>query len=349
MGNLFGGSTGSESAPGFPDQLSELGYLLGGHTPYSGGIYDDTFWAGAALPGRQVYGHDSPLTAQWNRIPSLFAAGAMGQGLTADALNQGYGNAMWGAQAGFNQGLNQANLYNTLVPNVLQASNYYLNQGVTPAIQGKFSSGPSGAGNRVVDAGLGFGADVSAIQRRAIAEGLPQVRASYSARGLGLGGEAARGEQDYVQRISDAMAQQAIDARLGGLQAAAAAAGPAASEAVGFGNIGLGRGQLGLQAAQAPFDIMGSMINGNNAALQGLNLGQQMQGYPQQLMAAGMNNYFNGFNLPLQAFQNFIQTQRYPQNQAMTFLGGTAGTASSPVFTGIFGIPYGSSGNVAPG
>lgn len=346
MGNLFGGSTGSRSEPGFPDQFDELGRLIGGQNPWSSGIYGDAFWAGTALPAQQVYGHDGPLTAQWNRVPQLFQAGAMGQGLTADALAQGYGNAMWGAQAGHNQALNQANLYNTLVPNLLQSSNYYLNQGVTPAIQGKFSSGPSGAGNRVVDAGLGFGADVAAIQRRAIAEGLPQVRASYSARGLGTSGEAARGEQDYVQRISDALAQQAIDAKLGGLQAAAAASGSAASEAVGFGNIGLGRGQLGLQAAQAPFDIMGSMLAGNNAALQGLGMGQQMQGYPQQLMGMGMQNYFNGWNLPLQAFQNYIQTQRYPQNQAMTLLGGTAGTASQPVFTGIVGLPYDGAGNL---
>jgi hypothetical protein len=333
MGNLFGGATGSKSRPAFPKEL--------GHLPHQSSqqFANDAYWGQLAFPSEGLYGPNSPLMAAYGSLPDLFTAGGMGQMLTADSLAQGYGQSQWLANQGFGQHDQIGALLGLQTPAFGVANQYA--QGLMPAIQGSNVGGPSGAGNRVVDAGLNFGFDVDAIQQRAIAQGLPQVRASYSARGLGTSGEAARGEQDYVQRISDEMAQQAIQARLGGLNAAAAASGPASSEAVGFGNIGLGRGQLALQGAQMPGDVLNQFLQGQQYGLQGLGMAQQLQGYPQQLLGTGMSNFFNAYNAPLQGFQNFAQTARWPLNQAAAFMSGVAGTKSEPVFTGFAGIPYG--------
>jgi hypothetical protein len=253
--------------------------------------------------------------------------------------------------------------------NGLNAANYYA-QSLAPAIGGRNTQGGSGAGHSVMQAGLGFGADLDAIQQRAIAEGLPQVRASYSARGLGLGGEAARGEQDYVQRISDQMAQEAIQARLGGLGVAAQGANTAANEAAAFGNIGLGRGQLAAQATQLPQQVLNQMLQGYGLAgnvmgqaadqpgalinqyLQGQGQGLQnfgqmgniltqsgnQQFQPLQLAGLGAGVWGQAQQFPLDYANTLFQASRQPENWLANFINSVPNIGSSGQKEGFLGF-----------
>ena len=219
MSSIFSGGPQSETKrpnytrPGgdflgsgkFPGDAQGYGDLAG-----MGGYFGDVGLS-QLFPYQQMYG------GLQQNFPNIQQGGNFFAGLGLGGTGQGYGNTSDLAQQAMQFG---PQIQNTLglQNNALAAANYYAQQ-MAPAIQGRNVGGQTGAGQQVMNAGLNFGADLQDIQNRAIAQGLPQVRASYSARGLGTSGQAALGEQDYIQRISDQMAQEELVSFVEGRQA----------------------------------------------------------------------------------------------------------------------------------
>jgi hypothetical protein len=316
-GNFLGEGDFPNGAKGYGD-LSGLGGYFGDVGLASMFPYQDMYNGLAQGPTRAQLGG--------NYFSQLGLGGTgAGYNATSGLARQAQG---FGGQIGDTLGLQN---------NALAASNYYAQQ-LAPSIQGSNMQGMSGAGQQVMNAGMNFGADLSGIQQRAIAEGLPQVRASYSSRGLGTSGESARGEQDYVQRISDQMAQEAIQARLGGLGVAAQGANIAAGEAANFGNIGLGRGNLALQSSQMPMSVLNQMLQGQNLGLQGLGAAGQQQFQPLQLAGLGAGVWGQGMQFPLDYTNTLFAASRQPQNWLANFINGVPNVGNSGQAEGFLGI-----------
>jgi hypothetical protein len=375
-----GGPEGETKRPGYTRGPGE--FLGGNEFPYDTGGYGPALdqrpgyfgdvGLGQMFPYQNLYGGIQQNYPNIQRGGQYFADLGLqgtthGQQSTTDLANQAWGNAGWaGAQ------LPQTSNLMALAMPAFGVANQFA-QGLSPAIHGLNTQGGSGAGQQamgagrqamgvgqqVLNAGLGFGADLADIQQRAIAEGLPQVRASYSARGLGTSGEAARGEQDYVQRISDQMAQEAIQARLGGLGIAAQGAnaygqgagvvgqgaGVAANEAAAFGNIGLGRGALSAQAAQLPGSVLNQFLQGQGQGLQ--NFGQvgniltqagQQQFQPLQLAGLGAGVWGQGQQFPLDYANTLFQASRQPYNWLANWMNAVPNIGSTGQAEGFLGI-----------
>ena len=257
MGGGSFGFTSSSSRDRFPSWSAPFTrWAFTGNTPEEidprgNGLISDALMASNMVPNSMLYGGLGDI------IANAQMGGLMGRQLTAGAMNQGYGNLMTLAGQGWGPLGNTMNLAN-LVPQAMDASNYFLNRGVTPAMQGTNVQGAMGAGQQVVDAALGaYRALPADAYRRVVQEGLPEVRASYGARGLGLSGEAARGEQDYIQRTRDQLHQQDVANQIAALQAGANASSAAASQAIGAQQAAIGRGNLGLNAASQIPQMMG--------------------------------------------------------------------------------------------
>lgn len=338
MSSIFSGGPQSETKrPGYTraggDYLGE-GKLPFGFTDPSqldalGGYFGDMGMS-QMFPYQQMYG------GLQQNFPSVQQGGNYFARMGLQGTAQGYPAVQGLANQAEGMGYNINDIL-ALQNNALGASNYYA-QSLAPSIAGTNMQGQSGAGQSVMNAGLNFGADLKDIQQRAIAEGLPQVRASYSARGLGTSGESARGEQDYVQRISDQMAQEAIQARLGGLGIAAQGANTAAGEAANFGNIGLGRGNLALQSTQMPQSILNAMLQGQNLGLQGLGAAGQQQFQPLQLAGLGAGVWGQGQQFPLDYTNTLYAASRQPSNWLANFINGVPNVGNSGQKEGFLGI-----------
>jgi hypothetical protein len=338
MSSIFSG--GPESETSRPGYTRAGGDFLGeGKFPFDANGYGDLSGYGGYFGDvglAQMFPYQGMYGGLQQNFPQVQAGGNFFAGLGQHGTMQGYGNL---GNLGY-QGMQQAgqigNLMQLQQPAFGVANQFA--QGVQPGIRGTNTQGASGAGQQVMNAGLGFGFDVDAIQKRAIAEGLPQVRASYSARGLGLGGEAARGEQDYVQRISDQMAQQAVQAKLGGLGVAAQGANTAAGEAANFGNIGIQRGQLAQQAAMLPGSVLNQFLQGQQLGLQGLGLAGQQQFQPLQLAGLGAGVWGQGMQFPLDYTNTLFAASRQPQNWMANFINGVPNIGSSGQREGFLGL-----------
>jgi hypothetical protein len=306
----------------------------------------------------------------------------------AQATGQGYGNLMQLGQQAFGPVQQQQGIAGQ-IPNATEAANSYLGN-VNQAESGRatWRGAPQhyadangarhrrhqrtehhrqsrGAGQQVVDAALAAPAQFqSEIYDRAVRDARPAIAASYSARGLGQSGAAARGEQDSVQRLADDFAQQAVQARIGALNAAANASGSAASQAIGAqqaaigrGQLGLGygqlghdydtlqgqlygqQGQLGLQGSQMPGQILQQMQQVAGAPLDAMTQAAQLQMAPLQLAGAGGQVYSQGLNLPLEYQQALYNLTRDPSKSFLNSLAGTQQSSSKADVRGIFGIP----------
>jgi hypothetical protein len=213
-------------------------------------------------------------------------------------------------------------------------------------------------GSRVVDAALGpMGTMIrdQALQastefgpqmfQRVVQDALPEVRAAYGVRGLGTSGGAALGEQEYIQRVRDDLAQAEIDNRLqalgianqanlgalgtaataqnGLLGAAASGASSAASQAIGAQNAAIGRGQLGLGAAQSIPGMLSGFQDVTGAPLGLMGQVAALQGLPLGLAGQGLDLYTQGLMLPMQYQQALYNFTRQPQLDLLSALSGT--------------------------
>lgn len=152
------------------------------------------------------------------------------------------------------------------------------------------------------------------IYERAAALLRPQVRAGFSARGLGSSGAAIREEGNQMQQLADSFAQRAMQERIGLLGAAAQGQGAESSM--------MGQrisGSLG--GAQLPGQIMNQFQQqyggalGNLAASAGLNL------TPMQASLAGTQALGAGLGLPFQLAQQAYLATRSPMQMAGSSLG----------------------------
>lgn len=344
MGGInFSNSSARQKFPSWTAPLTRYsftGQVPGGVDPNGVGLMSDALAGNYALLGPQAF------AGLADQIPGGQLAGHQAQQLGAAATQQGYDNLMALGGHGWNT-LNAVNGLAGLVPNGLEASNYYLNRGVTPAMQGANVQGAtgagqqlvdyalSGAGSRVVDAALAAPAQFQTdIYNRALKDALPTVTASYSSRGLGTSGAAARGEQDFTQRLTDQFAQEAIQNRLAALGVAAqaqngvfsgagAGAGAAASQAIGAQNAAVARGQLGLGAANAIPGQLGGFQEVAGAPLGYMGQFAGLQGAPLDLVGQGLNLYGQGMQLPFQYQQALYNFTRQPQLDLLTQLSGT--------------------------
>lgn len=321
MGGInFSNSSARQKFPSWTAPLTRYsftGQVPGDVDPNGVGLISDAMAGNYALSGPQAFGG---LAGQ---IPGGQLAGQQAQQLGAAATQQGYDALMALGGQGWNT-LNQVNGLAGLVPNGMDASNYYLNRGVTPAVQGGNVQGAMGAGQQVVDRALATANQLPAeAYQRVVAEGLPEVRASYSARGLGTSGEAARGEQDYIQRTRDQLFQQDVANQIAALQTGANASGAAASQAIGAQNAAIGRGQLGLGASNAIPNQLGQFQDVAGAPLGYMQQLAGLQSAPLNLVGQGLNLYGQGMNLPLQYQQALYNYTRQPQLDLLTQLSGT--------------------------
>jgi hypothetical protein len=299
-----------------------------------------------ALQGSNMYPNWMAYGGLADLIPGAQLAGRQAQQLGAAATQQGYDTLMALGGQGWGP-LQQTQGIAGLVPNGLEASNYYLNRGVTPAMRGANVQGAtgagqqlvdyalSGAGSRVVDAALAAPAQFQTeIYNRALADAMPAVTASYASRGLGTSGVAARGEQDFTQRMTDQFAQEAIQNRLAALGVAAQAqngvfsgagsgASAAAAQAIGAQNAAIGRGQLGLQAANAIPGQLGAFQGIAGAPLGYMQQLAGLQGAPLDLVGQGLGLYGQGMQLPFNYQQALYNFTRQPQLDLLSQLSGT--------------------------
>ncbi len=316
----FGSGSSRQRFPSWTAPLTRWAFQ--GNTPEEidpngTGLMSDALMGSNMLPGSVAFGGLA------GNIPGAQLAGHQAQQLGAGATAQGYGNLMQLANMGWGP-IGQTSQIAGLVPQGMDASNYYLNRGVTPAVQGGNVQGAMGAGQQVVDRALATADQLPAeAYQRVVAEGLPEVRASYSARGLGTSGEAARGEQEYIQRTRDQLFQQDVANKIAALQTGASASGAAASQAIGAQNAAIGRGQLGLGAANA---IPGQLAGFQDVAGAPLNYMSQfagLQGAPLDLVGQGLNLYGQGLQMPLQYQQALYNFTRQPQLDLLSQLSGT--------------------------
>jgi len=342
VGSILGGPGGQNSKQKIPEWARAFanwgfgGRIPGGSLnpnadfPQQGPFYDAIMGSQAASP-EQLFGGLA------NQIPGAQRAGSIGRDMVSQGTNQGWQNAMqYGNQA--NQFTGQAGNIAGMIPNAMEAANYYL-QGVTGATQGNNIIGASGAGQQVVDAALGSARQMPAeAYQRVVADALPEVRSSYSDRGLGTSGESARGEQEYIQRTRDKIYQQDVANQIAALGTAASASGAAASQAIGAQQAAAQRGQLGLQASQAPGQILQQMQGVNGSALDALASALGIQAGPGQLAQQGMEGYSQGLNLPLQYQQEIYNLTRDGGKGLLNALAGQQQSVSKSDYRGLFGI-----------
>jgi hypothetical protein len=289
------------------------------------------FGAGAATP-EQVFG------GLVDRIGGAQQAGSQLRQLAGESTGYGYNALMDMAQRAFGPVGQTAELAG-MIPGGMDAANYYL-QGVTGAAKGQNVEGAMGAGQQVVDAALGaYKAMPSDAYQRVVAEGLPEVRASYSARGLGTSGGAARGEQDYIQRTRDQLYQQDVANQIAALNSGAAASGAAASQAIGAQQAALGRGQLGLAASQAPGQILGQFSQVAASPLDALLAAAGLQSKPLEIAMGGGQAYSQGLNLPLDYQKALYEFTRDPSKTLLGSLSGTQQSKGNAEYRGLGGIP----------
>jgi hypothetical protein len=339
MGFNYGSS--NQKFPSWTAPLSRWAFT--GNTPEEidprgDGLMSDALMGSLLFPGYDAFGG---LAGQ---VGNAQQAGSITRQLGADATAQGYGNLMNLGQQSFGP-LAQTQGIAGLVPSAMDASNYYLNRGVTPGVQGTNVQGAMGAGQQVVDAALSaYRAMPADAYQRVVADALPEVRSSYSARGLGLSGEAARGEQDYIQRTRDDLYQKDVANQIAALGTGAAASGAAASQAIGAQQAAIARGQLGLNASNSIPQQLGQFQNIAGAPLDYMQQVAQLQGAPLEMLGQGLNLYGAGLNLPLQYQQSLYNFTRQPQLDLLSQLTGTQqGNARN------WGKSGGSSGYVASG
>lgn len=322
----FGSNSSRQSFPSWTAPFTRFAFT--GQTPdgvvpgqigdRSGfGLINDAFYGAGAFPAWDAYGG---LASQ---VPNAQAAGSMGRQLAADATGRAYGDL--GTIAGLGWGpVGQTMNIANMAPQGMDASNYYLNRGVTPGVQGSNVQGAMGAGQQVVDAALGaYRALPEDAYRRVVQQGLPEVRAASSARGLGLSGMAQRSEEDYIQRTRDALHQQDVANQIAALQAGAGASGAAASQAIGAQNAAIGRGQLGLQAANAVPGIMSGFQDVTGAPLGQLGMLGALQQAPMSALGQGLDLYTQALGLPLQYQQALYNFTRQPQLDLLSQISGT--------------------------
>jgi hypothetical protein len=280
------------------------------------GLINDAYAGSGAFPAWDAF---SGLAGQ---VPAAQQAGQMGQQLGAQATQQGYGNLSQLAGMGWGP-LGQSMGIAGMVPQGMDASNYYL-QGVTGAANGGNVQGAMGAGQQVVDAALSaYRALPAEAYQRVVQEGLPEVRAASSARGLGSSGQAARNEEDYIQRTRDDLYQKDVANQIAALGTGAAASGAAASQAIGAQNAAIGRGQLGMQAANAIPGIMGAFQDVTGQPLGMMGQMAAMQGLPLDLVNQGLSTFASSLGLPLQYQQALYNYTRQPQLDLLSQLTGT--------------------------
>jgi hypothetical protein len=296
------------------------------------GPFRDAMYGWGAGPVEQVFGGLS------DNIPVAQQAGSNIRDMAAQGTGYGYGALMDLAQRAFGP-VGQTQGIAGMAPDAMEASNYYL-QGVTGAAKGSNVQGAMGAGQQVVDKALAaYQAMPAEAYQRVVAEGLPEVRASYSSRGLGASGGAARGEQDYIQRTRDQLYQQDVANQIAALQSGAAASGAAASQAIGAQQAALGRGQLGLAASQAPGQILGQFQQVATSPLDAMIAAAGLQSQPLQLAGAGGQVYSQGLNLPLEYQQAIYEFTRDPAKTIMGALSGVQQNSSKGQYRTIGGIP----------
>jgi hypothetical protein len=318
MGFNYGSS--SQKFPSWTAPLTR--WAFEGNTPNNidprgDGLMSDALMGSLLFPGYEAFGG---LAGQ---VGNAQQAGAMTRQLGAEATNQGYGNLMALGSMGWGP-LGQTQQIAGLVPNAMDASNYYLNRGVTPATQGSNVQGAMGAGQQVVDAALNaYRAMPAESYQRVVADALPEVRSSYSARGLGLSGEAARGEQDYIQRTRDDLYQKDVANQIAALGTGAAASGAAASQAIGAQQAAIQRGQLGLNASNSIPQQLGAFQNVAGAPLDYMAQVAQLQGAPLDFLSQGLGLQGQALNLPLQYQQALYNFTRQPQLDLLSALSGT--------------------------
>lgn len=319
----MGSSSSRQSFPSWTAPFSRFAWTGAapggpGHTPApEGGLIGD-YWQ-----GQQAMPSDQAFAGLGGYIPAAQQAGGMAQQLGAGATQQGYDNLMALGAQGWGP-LQQMQGMAGLAPQGMDASNYFLNHGVTPAVQGGNVQGAMGAGQQVVDASLKTAQQLPGeAYQRVVADALPEVRSSYSARGLGSSGEAARGEQDYIARTRDNLFQQDVANQVAALGTGASASGAAASQAIGAQNAAIGRGQLGYQAAHAPGDILSQFQGIAGAPLDAMQQFAGLQGAPLGLVGQGLDLYNQGLSLPLQYQQQLYNFTRSP---GLDMLGAMSGT-----------------------
>lgn len=336
MGSILGGPAGQNSKQRLPNWARGVADWLfegtsPGNTPDAGPFADAIRGWGSASP-EQLF---SGLAGQ---IPNAQRAGMQTRELAAQGTSQGYGNLMNMASQAWGP-VGQTQQIAGLIPQGMDTANYYL-QGVTGATRGNNIMGAQGAGQQVVDAALGAPAQFqSEIYNRAVKDATPYLRAASSSRGLGRSGQAARSEQDGVQRITDEFAREAVQARIGALNAAASASGAAASQAIGAQQAALGRGQLGLQASQAPGQIMQQFQNVAQSPLDALTAAAGLQTQPLQLAALGSQLYNQGLQMPLDYQRDVYDFTRAPSMALLQALAGQQQSTSKNDYRGLFGMP----------
>jgi hypothetical protein len=387
----FGGGSQHQHFPSWTAPLTRYAYT--GNTPeeidpYGQGLMSDALMGNLQYPGSQAFGGLA------DQIPGAQQAGHQAQQLGAGATYQGYGNLMDyaqqaggpvdqmmglagqvpgaygqaqasygnlpGAQANLWNQFAQGQQYGNTLGNSLERFGAGLPGQGAGAIGGQNVQNAMGAGQQVVNAALGAYHQMPAdAYERVVQEGLPDVRASYSARGLGTSGEAARGEQDYIQRVRDELYQKDVANQIAALQTGASAASPAAAQAIGAQQAAIGRGQLGLgygelglntlgqqsqtglgygqlglqqmmgqgqlagQGALLPGQMLGGLQDVAGAPLGSLQQAAALQGLPLGLVGQGLNLYNAGLNMPLQYQQALYNYTRQPQLDLLTQLTGT--------------------------
>ncbi len=324
----FGSNSSRQSFPSWTAPFTRFaftGQTPDGFDPEKGnygtrsgyGLINDALAGASAFPSWDAF------SGLANLVPNAQMAGSQGRQLAADATAQGYGNLGMLAGMGWGPLGNTMNIAG-LTPQAMDTSNYYLNRGVTPGVQGSNVQGAMGAGQQVVDAALGaYKALPAEAYQRVVQDALPEVRASYGARGLGLSGEAARGEQDYIQRTRDDLFQKDVANQIAALQTGASASHAAASQAIGAQNAAIGRGQLGLQAANSIPGMLSGFQDVSGAPLGYMAQMAALQGLPLDLIGQGLNTYTQGLTLPLQYQSALYNFTRQPQLDLLSQLSGT--------------------------
>lgn len=160
----------------------------------------------------------------------------------------------------------------------------------------------------------------------------PQTRAAYSARGLGLSGQAANAEADQARQLADSFAQRANQEKNAFYQTAANSEGTAAGFGGAYNNAlanmyGTRLGSLSsiygnqLQGAtaatEAPGRVFSTFQGGIGQGIQniGAALGQYLQ--PMQMNQAGLAGLGQALNLPLSYQQSLYNYLRSPQTQLL--------------------------------
>lgn len=283
-----------------------------------------------------------------------YAAGAaqMGGPMALNAIQQAGGLFPAGAGLTGPSLQSSANL-NALSPNFMQATFPFYGQlenlvGKSGSLVDQLLKSPGGPfQGQVAGAALGqLGNELpnGDIYNRAMALLKPQVRASFSDRGLGSSGAAIKGESDAASQLADQMAQQSAQNRIGLLGAGAAGEQANASMTnalASFLGQRTGALQAGIQGAlggmQAPGQIFNQFQGATGAGIQNILGGLQgLSGLnlaPLQALGAGGQSLGQALS-PLSAL---YAGSRAPELQMLQ-----AGAGASPLqkgfTTGLFGF-----------